>query len=442
MTGHRPLVALLVAAGLLAACASDDGDGTGATGPDVTFATTPSGATTPATDAATTEAPASVPAATGSPATEPAPATSPPATAPASTMPPTTVSLGDPVVGTEPLGTFDQPTDIAWRAGDPTMFVVDQPGRVVPVRDGATGDPVLDITDLTSADGERGLLGLTFSPDGGFAYVDYTNGDGDTVIAEYAVADDGTFDAATPRVLLTIDQPYANHNGGNVAIGPDGLLYIGMGDGGSGGDPERHALDLSSLLGKILRIDPAPGDGVEYTVPPDNPFVGVDGALPEIWSVGLRNPWRFSFDGGTGDLWIADVGQGDWEEVDVARAAEGGGRGVNFGWSAFEGTHPFNTDQPTDGVTMPVYEYQHGDAGCSISGGAVYRGSQIPALVGWYVFGDYCSGRIVGLRLDGGALAQDLLLTEVANTTSVRAAPDGELYATSAGGAVVRLVAG
>ncbi len=438
MTRRRALLVVMAVA--LVSCASDDADSPGpATGPDVTFATaTTGGATDTASSATSTAATAPVTEPAGTDPSAPSPST----TAAAITAPAATTPLGDPVVATRPIGTFDQPVDLVWRDGDTTMYVVEQAGRVIPVRDGAAGDAVLDITDLTDADGERGLLGMTFSPDGGLAYLDYTDLDGNTVIAEYGVGDDGVFDAGTPRVLLTIDQPYSNHNGGNVTIGPDGYLYIGMGDGGAGGDPERRGLDLSELLGKILRIDPAPGDGVEYTVPADNPFVGVEGARPEIWSVGVRNPWRFSFDLATGDLWIADVGQNQWEEVDVALAGDGAGRGVNFGWSAYEGTHEYNGDQPTDGATMPVYEYEHGDAGCSISGGAVYRGTQIPALVGWYLFGDYCSGRIVGLRLDGGALAQDLLLTEVPNTSSVRAAPDGELYATSLGGEVVQFVAG
>lgn len=435
----------LAAVGLLAGgCGSDDG-GTTATGPDVTFATAPTASAVPGSTASpdtvgeTTGAPAGTAGPEPSPSTDAVPVTeAPPSTEAAAPQ----VPASDPVITTRPIGTFDQPTDLAWRTGDTTMFVVEQPGRVVPVRDGAAGAPVLDITDLTDADGERGLLGLTFSPDGGLAYVNYTDLGGDTVVAEYGVAADGTFDAGTVRTLLTIEQPYSNHNGGDVTIGPDGYLYVGMGDGGAAGDPERRSLDLSSLLGKILRIDPAPGDGVGYTVPADNPFVGVAGARPEIWSVGVRNPWRISFDQATGDLWVADVGQNEWEEVSVSRAVDGAGRAVNFGWSAYEGTHVFNPDQPTDGATMPVYEYPHGDEGCSISGGAVYRGTQVPDLTGWYLFGDYCSGRIVGLFWDGTAVARSALLTEVANTSAVRAAPDGELYAASIGGTVVQIVAG
>jgi glucose/arabinose dehydrogenase len=350
------------------------------------------------------------------------------------------VPQGDPVVALAPFATVEDAVDLAWRANDPTLFVVDQDGLIVPVRDGQPGDPVLDVTDLTGADGERGLLGLAFSPDGATAYIDYTDNDGDTVIASYPVGGDGVFDPAARTELLTIDQPYPNHNGGNVMIGPDGMLYIGMGDGGAAGDPERRALNVTSYLGKILRIDPVGGS--PYAVPPDNPFVGIDGALPEIWSVGVRNPWRMSFDPATGDLWIADVGQNAVEEVDVGWAADGAGRGMNFGWSAFEGTRRYNDDQSPDGVTPPIHEYEHGDAGCSISGGAVYRGAAIPALVGWFVFGDYCSGNLYAIRAQDRALTGNVVLGNQASISAVRAGPDGELYVLSVDGTVSRVVAG
>ncbi len=215
-----------------------------------------------------------------------------------------------------------------------------------------------------------------------------------------------------------------------------------MGDGGDGGDPQRFSLNVSSLLGKILRIDPAPSGDSPYTVPADNPFIGVPGARPEIWSVGVRNPWRFSFDSLTGDLWIADVGQNSLEEITVAWAADGGGRGLNFGWSAFEGTERFNDDQSPDGATPPIHQYEHGDQGCSISGGAVYRGVEIAALVGWYVWGDYCSGQIQGLRVQDRAVVQVLPLAIQGQNTAIRVGPDGELWAISIGGEVARIVSG
>jgi glucose/arabinose dehydrogenase len=352
----------------------------------------------------------------------------------------TTEPLGDPVISLATIGSFDEPVDAAWRAGDSTMFVVQRGGTIVPVREGVGGAPVLDIQTLTVGEGERGLLGLTFSPDGKLAFVNHTDRSGDTNIVEYRVGTDGSFDASSRRVLLTIGQPYANHNGGNVTIGPDGMLYIGMGDGGSGGDPERYSLNVTSLLGKILRIDPTPTADQPYTVPADNPFVGVSGARPEIWSVGVRNPWRMSFDSETGDLWFGDVGQGEIEEIDVARAADGGGRGVNWGWSAFEGSQRFNTDQSADGATPPVFEYVHGDAGCSVSGGAVARDATFPALAGWYVFGDYCSGIITGLRVEGATVTNTLTLGKLDSVTAVRAAPDGSLYAISIAGPIAKIV--
>ena len=431
--GRALLGATACAALVLAACGGDD-DSAPAEAPEVTFSTQPSA--TPSTVEVTAPT-ADTGAATSAPDSSAVPPTSVPDTAAAPT-----VALGDPAISLLPIASFEQPVDLAWRTGDTTAYIVERVGRVTPLRDGVAAAAVLDITDLTEGEGERGLLGLTFTADGSLAYVNHTDNSGDTVIAEYSVAADGTFDESSRRELLTIEQPYANHNGGDVTIGPDGTLYIGMGDGGDGGDPQRHALNVSSLLGKMLRIDPTPSGGAPYTVPADNPFVGVAGARPEIWAVGLRNPWRFSFDSATGDLWIADVGQNVLEEIDVAWAADGGGRGLNFGWSAFEGTQRYNDDQPPDGATPPIHEYEHGDLGCSISGGAVYRGTEIPALVGWYVWGDYCSGQIQGLRVENRALAQVLPLTTQSQNTAIRVGPDGELWAISIGGQVARVVAG
>jgi len=361
---------------------------------------------------------------------ETSPTTPPKSTTAESTTPEVTVPLiAGSVVLTPYLNGFRGPVDLVWRDGDPALYVVDQPGVITRVVDGVSGPAVLDISDLVSCCAEQGLLGLAFHPTESLAYVDYTNTDGDTVIAEFAVGAEGMFDDASRRTVMTISQPYENHNGGKIAFGPDGVLYIGMGDGGSGGDPERRAMDLGEPLGKLLRIDPRANGDQPYTVPADNPFVDVDGALPEIWSIGLRNPWRFNFDSATGDLWIGDVGQGDWEEVNVAHASDGGGRGFNFGWSAFEGTHPYNSDQPTDGVTPPIYEYAHdGDDGCSISGGTVYRGDAIPSLRGWYLFGDYCSGKVWALSEVPDAAPIVLELTNAGSVSAIAAGPNGELY--------------
>lgn len=361
------------------------------------------------------------------------------ATVPAPTVsasPPTasTVALSADRVVLRKVANVPGVLDLAARAGDDALYVASRDGFVASIDNGVV-DPTrrLDISSIIVSGGEQGLLGLAFAANGKHAYVDYTNPDGDTVIAEYAVGSDGTFNSASRRQLLTIKQPYPNHNGGAIRLGPDGYLYVGMGDGGAAGDPDRRALNTGSLLGKILRIDPTPSAGQPYSIPAGNPFVGVPGARPEIWSIGLRNPWRLSFDRTNGDLWIADVGQDMWEEVDAAPAADGAGRGANFGWSAFEGRHRFNGDQATDGVTMPIFEYAHGDAGCSISGGVRYHGTQIPELRGWYVFGDYCSGQLRALQINSDLTAGTsvTLATDIRGLASVAEGPDGELLVLS-----------
>ena len=264
---------------------------------------------------------------------------------------------------------------------------------------------VLDVDDLTDSGGEQGLLGLAFHPDGTKAYINFTDNNGDTNVAELAVGADGVFDRDSLRTVLLVEQPYDNHNGGDLAFGPDGMLYIGLGDGGAGGDPERRALNMAELLGKMLRIDPAtPSGDLGYTIPADNPFVGTEGARGEIWSVGLRNPWRYSFDPDTGDLWIADVGQGSIEEINVAPATDGvnAGRGSNFGWSAFEGSQPFNDDVTAEDHAAPIFEYDHSGGRCSISGGVRARGDGAGPLAGWYVYADYCTGEVMAISRRAG----------------------------------------
>ena len=386
--------------------------------------------TTAATAAATTST------ATGAASTSPTP------TDAATTVTTTPVPLGDPVVMLTQLGTFPQPVEVAWRPTDGLTYVVEQDGQVVIMTNSQPGAVALDMTDLTSADGERGLLGLAINAEGTLAYVDYTNNDGNTRIDEYAVGADGIFDPATRREVLGFDQPYPNHNGGDIDFGPDHMLYISAGDGGSGGDPDRRALNLGEWLGKLLRIDPHPSGDAGYTVPPDNPFVGVEGARPEIWAYGLRNPWRISFDRSTGDLWIADVGQGQWEEVDVGWAADGGGRGLNFGWSAMEGNHRFNDDQSADGVTPPIHEYEHVGQDCSISGSALYRGTAIPALVGWFVFADYCSGQVRALQIADRAQVKQVGLAKTGSVTAISEGPDGELFVLTSSGQIFAITPG
>ena len=292
---------------------------------------------------------------------------------------------------------------VSARDGTGRIFIVEQTGRIKIYRNGTIlATPFLSIPSLVSTVGEQGLLGLAFHPS--FSsnrklYVNYTDVNGDTVIREYKASSAGSNVVATStaRTILKVDQPYANHNGGMLAFGKDGYLYIGMGDGGSGGDPGNRAQNINSLLGKILRIDVNHTTSTtNYVSPSSNPYVGRDG-LNAIWQIGLRNPWRFSFDRVTGSLWIGDVGQNNWEEIDRGiRISTGPGRGVNWGWRVLEGTHCYNPSSgcSTSGRTKPLTEYSHDGGRCSVTGGFVYRGTQVPALVGGYVFADYCSGEI------------------------------------------------
>ncbi|MGZ8637615.1 MAG: PQQ-dependent sugar dehydrogenase, partial [Actinomycetota bacterium] len=307
-------------------------------------------------------------------------------------------------------------------------------------RGGEDPQVVLDITDRVSLGSEQGLLGLAFSPDGRFLYVDITDVNGDTRILEFRVEDEG-IDPSSERQVLRVEQPYSNHNGGNLAFGPDGYLYIALGDGGSAGDPEERAQSLSTLLGKLLRISPRPSDGEPYGIPPDNPFVGRDGARPEVWAYGLRNPWRFSFDRATGDLWIGDVGQDSWEEIDVGPAGSAGG--LNYGWNLLEGTHPFEGSVLDAETVLPVFEYPHDGSVCTVTGGYVYRGEAIPELVGGYVFADFCGGRLEAFALrDGVARQHRELGPTLESLGSFGEDAAGELYALSLSGAVYRLIAG
>jgi glucose/arabinose dehydrogenase len=436
---RTPLACLLATVALAACASSDGGNSSSNSSVPVVAAPTTARATTVAPTTAASVAPSTTGGATTSAAAAPtaAPTTAAPV-APVAPAPPAGPNLGAVSVRLTPVVQLEEPIFLTTKPGDPTLYVAERDGRIVAVVDGRVTAEILDMRDLTAAGGERGLLGFAFSPDGGRLYTSYTDNGGDSVVDEYAVAPDGTADVDTRRRVLIQDQPYANHNGGQILFGPDGLLYLGLGDGGSGGDPPRNGLKMSTLLGKLIRIDPRETDGSPYAVPADNPFLDTEGARPEIWSLGLRNPWRFSFDAATGDLWIGDVGQNAVEEVDWVTAAAGAGRGVNFGWSAWEGTRRFNDDQSPDDHTPPVHEYPHGALGCSITGGYVYRGSAVPALYGAYVFADYCAA---GLRaIDPADPGEALAISDrPGGIVSFGQGPGNELYALSFDGNVYRV---
>jgi len=347
--------------------------------------------------------------------------------------------LADAGIDLQRLAVLEQPVALSVRPGDEALYFAEKVGRVVALReDGADPDLILDITGEVSQGSEQGLLGMAFSPDGGFLYVNYTDVLGHTHVTEFETLGDG-LDLGSRRDVLFVQQPFSNHNGGNLVFGPDGYLYIGLGDGGSGGDPDGNGQSLSTLLGKMLRISPRPSDGDPYGIPPDNPFVDQDGARAEIWAYGLRNPWRYSFDRQTGDLWIGDVGQSEREEIDVEPAGSAGG--LNFGWNLFEGTLPYEGGSDDDQTVAPVFEYPTGSGGCAVTGGYVYRGAEIPELVGAYVFGDFCRGSLEAFVLRDGEATQQRPLGEVVDgLASFGEDANGELYVLSLTGPVYRVV--
>lgn len=431
--------------------------------PESTASPTPeptaSPATSPPASPAVTPAPATPPALTPTPVPTPAPSPPPtpvpdptptptPAPTPSPTPAPTPTPTPPPLRGLTAdrvVGDLIRPV-YAGHAGDGSgrLFVIEKEGRIRIVADGQlVPDPFLDLTGIVnSRANERGLLGLAFHPDyasNGRLFVYYTELRGATVVAEYRVsANPDRADPGSAQVLLTQAQPFANHNGGMLAFGPDGMLYVGLGDGGAAGDPQNHGQRLDTWLGTLLRLDVSePG---VYRVPSDNPFVGVPDARAEIWAYGLRNPWRFSFDRVTGDLYIADVGQNSFEEIDFAPASSPGGE--NYGWKLMEGFSCFVEGSPECNslrFTDPIAVYGR-DGGCSVTGGYVYRGSAYPALVGAYVFGDYCSGNVWTLRRDAAGAWQMRLQGELdARITSFGEDEAGELYITDDQGRLLRV---
>lgn len=390
-----------------------------------------------------------------SPPTEAPPSDIPPTALPATDLPPPTDEPSPEITAISPesVKTFPDPNLFRWEpilyydfenpldlqhAGDERLFVVEQRGVIWVVEDGERiPEPFLDIQDIVyDGDFEQGLLGLAFHPsfaDTGFFYVNYTDYTGDTVIARFMVSSDRNHaDSDSRSVILSFDQPYSNHNGGGIAFGPDGYLYIGTGDGGSSDDPRGNGQKLDTLLGKLLRIDIDTTD--PYAIPHDNPFTGT--IRPEIWAFGIRNPWRFAFDRLTGDLFIADVGQDEWEEVNFQPAETPGG--INYGWNVREGLHPF-AGSATEGLIDPIAEYGH-DQGCSVTGGVVVRDPSLPEWSGVYLYGDYCTGILWGLvRNADGQWENRVLYDTDFVISSFGEDRDGHVYLVDHGGWVFRL---
>ena len=374
---------------------------------------------------------------------------------PPSDPPPASCAAGAPVPGTPALTTvlvargLAAPLDLQVPPGERgRLFVVEQGGRIRIVRNGAlVATPFLDLNGSVSAGSERGLLGLAFHPQyatNGRFFVHYTDRNGDSHIAEFRAPSPSadTADPASERLVLFVRQPFANHNGGGLAFGPDGMLYIGLGDGGSGGDPQGNGQSLTTLLGKMLRIDV--NGASPYGIPPDNPFASRTGAR-EVWQYGLRNPWRFAFDRGTGDLFIADVGQGDREEIDVGLASRRGGE--NWGWNTMEGSRCFRpaTGCNTSGLSLPVAEYDHSGGACSVTGGVVYRGCRLPGYAGTYFYADYCAGFVRSFRLQNGVATDQRDWTSMLSRgldapTSFGVDADGEVYIVDGDGEIYRIV--
>ncbi len=414
-------------------------------------APTPTTTQTPAADAPTTDAPTTAAPITDAPTTDtppltlPTPTTQPTANPQASFDPATTPLALEKIVNGLTLPVF------VTHAGDGSdrLFIIEKQGAIRIVQDGALLEtPFLDIRDRVGAGAnEQGLLGMAFDPnyaETGHFWVEYTNKDGNTVVSRFqATAEVNSADPASEFLTLTFAQPYRNHNGGMIAFGPDGMLWIGTGDGGSAGDPQGNGQNPQTLLGKMLRLDVTSDPAQPYLIPSDNPAATgtLNGATtaPEIWATGLRNPWRYSFDRLTGDLWIADVGQNIWEEVNFVPAGTQGG--LNFGWKIMEGAHCYvalTCDQT--GLTLPVAEYDH-SGHCSITGGYVYRGAAYPQLHGVYFYGDYCSGRVWALYPDGNGGWQNPVAFDAPLTLSSFGEDEaGELYLVDFSGSVHRLV--
>jgi glucose/arabinose dehydrogenase len=336
---------------------------------------------------------------------------------------------------------FQSPVYVTSPPGDPRLFVVEQGGRIRILKNGrVVGQPFLDISSRVRSGGEQGLLSMAFHPDyatNGWFYVNFTDRNGDTHIERFKVSSNpDVADLGSMLLVLKIDQPYSNHNGGLVMFGPDGMLYIGMGDGGSGGDPKGNGQNPRALLGKMLRINISRAE--PYTIPAGNPFANGQGGAPEVWATGMRNPWRFSFDRAAGLLYIGDVGQNREEEIDVAPASRAG---INYGWNIMEGGSCYRSPGcRRDGLQQPALSYQQHDGGCSVIGGYVYRGRRIPQIVGHYFYSDYCGGWLRSFRYENGAATdrRSWTIPNIGNVVSFGEDSSGELYIIAENGRIFR----
>ncbi len=344
----------------------------------------------------------------------------------------------------ERVGEFRSPVYLTSPPGDPRLFVVEQQGRIQIVKNGIKlSTPFLDISERVRAGGEQGLLSMAFHPDyrnNGQFFVNFTDRSGDTRVERFKVSSNPEVaDEASAKLVIGIDQPYSNHNGGLVMFGPDGMLYIGMGDGGSGGDPHRNGQNKNALLGKMLRLNV---NRVEpYSIPEGNPFRGQSDARPEIWATGMRNPWRFAFDRATNQLYIADVGQNEIEEIDVEPASAAG---LNYGWNIMEGERCYSGGGcDRSGLTMPRVTFNHSGGACSVTGGFVYRGKRVPSLAGHYFYSDYCAGWLKSFRMQNGAVVDRrdwIPSSNLGHVVSFGEDSAGELYILSESGTVFRIV--
>ncbi|MEO8577076.1 MAG: PQQ-dependent sugar dehydrogenase [Gemmatimonadales bacterium] len=339
-------------------------------------------------------------------------------------------------------GRFRNPVHLISPAGDPRLFVVEQAGRIIVVKNGtALEQPFLDISSRVKSGGEQGLLSMAFHPDyrsNGQFFVDFTDKKGDTHVERFTVSSNpDVADESSAKIVLTVDQPYSNHNGGHIVFGPDGNLYVGMGDGGSGGDPHNNGQNPRALLGKLLRINVSRAE--PYTIPMGNPYADGSQGRQEVWAIGLRNPWRFAFDRPTGLLYIADVGQNQYEEVHVEPASKAG---LNYGWKLMEGDQCYGRgDCSPQGLQIPQLVYSH-SSGCSITGGSVYRGRRIPSIVGHYFYSDYCSGWLRSFRYDNGNAVDRRewkMDNDVGHVVSFGEDANGELYIVGENGLIWRI---